>query len=64
MKKFIVIGLILGGMSIASSCGKEYTCTCLDASGNQTTETHKGSDAVDACNDATTLIPIKTCVPA
>ena len=64
MKKFIVIGLILGGISVASSCGKEYTCTCSDLDGTITTETHKGSDATDACNDATTLIPIKTCVPA
>ena len=64
MKKIISITFVLGLLAFVSSCGKDYSCDCTDANGNVTTETHKGSDALDACNDATTLIPPKVCVPA
>lgn len=65
MKKIIgVAAFAVLGMVALSSCKKEYTCTCVDSSLTVTTETHKGKDATDACNDATTLIPLKTCTPA
>jgi hypothetical protein len=64
MKKVIGLGAFaLFGVLIFSSCKKEYTCTCTDGI-NITTETHKGKDAEDACNGATTTVPFKYCAPA
>lgn len=64
MKKVLgVAAFAVLGVVALSSCKKEFSCTCSDASG-VTTETHKGKDAEDACNDATTVIPVKICVPA
>ena len=65
MKKVLLgSAFALLALVVLSSCKKEYTCTCVDFSGTTTTETNKGKDATDACNDASTLIPLKTCVPA
>ena len=64
MKKLLATGVFaLLGVIALSSCKKDYSCNCYD--GNTTTvETHKGKDATDACNDATTVVPFKACVPA
>ena len=65
MKKlFAVSAFALFGVLAFSSCKKEYTCTCTDSNLNVTTETHKGKDAEDASNGASTTIPLKVCVPA
>ena len=66
MKKLFVVSVFaLFGVLVFSSCKKEYTCTCTDLTTlSVTTETHKGKDAEDACNSATTVIPPKACVPA
>lgn len=64
MKKSFTIGVFaLFGVLVFSSCKKEYTCDCTDGI-SVTTETHKGKDAEDACNGASTTIPFKVCVPA
>ena len=64
MKKLLAVSAsALLGVIALSSCKKEYSCACTDSLLNTTTEMHKGSDAEDACNDATTLIPFKACVP-
>jgi len=62
MKK--LVGLLFVTGLLFASCGKEYDCICTDASGTITEETEKGSDAEDACADASSLIPFKACVPA
>ena len=65
MKKLFVVSVFaLFGVLVFSSCKKEYTCTCTVDLVNVTTETHKGKDADDACNGASTTIPFKACVPA
>lgn len=62
MKKgILVLGLAVLGLA---SCKKEYTCNCTDANGTETVETNKGKDATDACNDASSVIELKSCVPA
>ena len=48
---------------IGSTCKKEYSCDCMDATGTVTTEMHKGSDHEDACNSATSVLPPVVCVP-
>ncbi|MFT5780092.1 MAG: hypothetical protein ACI837_003053 [Crocinitomicaceae bacterium] len=65
MKKVIGIAAfaVLGVVAL-SSCKKEYTCTCVDSTLTVTTETNKGSDATDACDDLSSLIPLKACTPA
>jgi len=55
---FAVLGVIA-----LSSCNKDYECTCVDPSGTYT-ETASGSDAEDACNGASSVLQLKTCVPA
>jgi len=65
MKKVIgVAAFAVLGMVALSSCKKEYSCECVDSTLTVTTETHKGKDAADACSDASSLIPLKTCTPA
>ncbi len=61
MKKVLFVGA-LALVSLAS-CKKEYTCECTDANGNVTTETNKGKDAKDACDDLTSVVNLKACVP-
>jgi len=64
MKKVLgVAAFAVLGVVALSSCKKEFSCTC-SGSGGVTTETHKGKDATDACNDASSVIPVKVCVPA
>lgn len=48
-----------------SSCKKEFECECYYGStGSTQTETHKGKDAQDACNDASKPLQFKACEPA
>lgn len=61
MKKVLFVGA-LALVSLAS-CKKEYTCECTDANGNVTTETNKGKDAKDACDDASSAVTFKVCTP-
>jgi hypothetical protein len=62
MKKgMLVLGLAVLGLA---SCKKEYTCNCTDINGTETVETNKGKDATDACDDASSVVELKTCVPA
>lgn len=65
MKKvFAIAGIAFIAAAGFTSCKKEYQCTCTDATTlTVSTETHKGSDHEDACNNGTTLIPPKACVP-
>lgn len=64
MKKVLIgSAFAMFALIALSSCNKEYSCTCVDASLTVTTETHKGSDAENACNNASTIIPLKSCVP-
>lgn len=47
-----------------SSCKKEFECECYTAStGTTQTETHKGKDAQDACQDASKPLQGKACSP-
>ncbi|MDX2361808.1 MAG: hypothetical protein QNK23_13445 [Crocinitomicaceae bacterium] len=63
MKKIIATcAVAVLGVVALSSCGKEYSCNCTDGI-TTSVETHKGSDATEACNDATTVIPLKVCTP-
>lgn len=62
MKKSILLVLGLGVLAL-TSCKKEYTCNCVDSLLNTTVETHKGKDATDACNDGSTVFPLKVCTP-
>lgn len=66
MKKIIgVAAFAVLGMIALSSCKKEYTCTCVTGlSTTSTTETNKGKDAEDACDDLTSVLSLKVCVPA
>ena len=65
MKKIIATcAFAVLGVIALSSCQKEYACTCVDGSLNVTEEMHKGSDAENACNNASSVIPLKSCVPA
>jgi len=66
MKKVIAVSAFaLLGVIALSSCKKEYTCTCsTGTSGTITTETNKGKDATDACDDLTSVLELKVCVPA
>lgn len=62
MKKgILVLGLAVFALA---SCKKEYACDCSDANGNVTVENHKGKDATDACDDASSVVNFKVCVPA
>ena len=64
MKKILTIlcvAAFLGGTT--TSCKKEYECSCTDVSGTYT-ETAKGKSAEDACSDASSVLLLKTCVPA
>ncbi len=59
---FFVISLSL------FSCGKEYTCECVDYNGiggnpTYTTETYRGRNAADACSKGTIGDLFKTCTP-
>ncbi len=45
-----------------ASCQKSYECECSTLAG-ETTESHKGSDAADACADATSVLEMKVCTP-
>ena len=64
MKKIIgVAAFAVLGMIALSSCKKEYTCTCTTVT-TVTTETNKGKDAQDACDDLTSVLQLKACVPA
>ncbi len=62
MKKLLGLAFVAG--LLFTSCGKEYDCTCVDTSGVVTEETEKGSDAEDACEKASSLIPLKVCTPS
>tara|TARA_B110000438_G_C15427403_1_gene484616 strand:- start:200 stop:403 length:204 start_codon:yes stop_codon:yes gene_type:complete len=65
MKK-VLIGSTFALFAIValSSCKKEYSCDCTDMTTLvTTTEMHKGKDATDACNDATSILPPVACVP-
>lgn len=66
MKKVLLgSGFALLALVVLSSCKKEYTCTCSTGlSGTITTETNKGKDATDACDDLTSVLELKACVPA
>lgn len=66
MKKVITVGaLAMLGVVALSSCKKEYTCTCVTGvNSTVTTETNKGTDATDACDDLTSVLELKACVPA
>lgn len=45
-----------------SSCKKEFECECYTAgSGTTVTETHKGKDHQDACQDASKPLQGKAC---
>lgn len=61
MKKVLFVAAL--GMLTLASCKKEYTCECTDANGTVTTETNKGKDATDACNDASSVVTFKVCTP-
>lgn len=64
MKKFLIISAVLATFAF-TSCKKEYTCNCVDAvAGTEYTETAKGKDATDACNDASKPLQFKVCTPA
>ena len=63
MKAYKLFASLAMAAALLSSCKKEFSCTC-SGSGGVTTETHKGKDATDACNDASSVIPVKVCVPA
>lgn len=64
MKKVLIgSSFALLALVVLSSCKKEYACTCVDASLTTTSEMHKGKDAQDACDDASSVIPLKVCVP-
>jgi hypothetical protein len=48
-----------------SSCKKEFECECYYGStGTYETETHKGKDAQDACQDASKPLQAKACSPS
>jgi len=65
MKKIIgVAAFAVLGMIALSSCKKEYSCECVTNLLDVSTEMHKGKDAQDACDDASSLIPLKVCVPS
>jgi hypothetical protein len=62
MKKMIAL-VALVTLTLAS-CQKSYECECTSATNlNTTTESHKGSDAADACSDATSVLEMKVCTP-
>jgi hypothetical protein len=64
MKKVLIgSAFAMFALIALSSCKKEYSCACTDAAFTVTTETHKGSDAEDACTGASSLVPLKACVP-
>ncbi|MFT7086579.1 MAG: hypothetical protein ACJAV5_002308 [Vicingaceae bacterium] len=64
MKKVLIgSAFAMFALIALSSCKKEYSCACTDATATTTTEMHKGTDATDACNNASGLIPLKVCVP-
>lgn len=63
MKKLFIISAVLATFAF-TSCKKEYTCTCYDLTNNtEYTETAKGKDATDACNDASKPLQLITCTP-
>ncbi len=66
MKKVIAVSAFaLLGVVALSSCKKEYTCTCVSGvNATVTTETNKGSDATEACDDLSSVIELKACTPA
>ena len=65
MKKVLLgSAFALLALVVLSSCKKEYTCNCVDGTLTETVETHKGKDAADACDDASSVLTFKVCTPA
>ena len=61
--KLFLFAAILAVVSF-SSCKKEYECECTTGlTGTTVTETHKGKDAQDACDDASSVLQLKVCTP-
>jgi hypothetical protein len=60
--KLLFVAAVLAVVSF-SSCKKEYECVCTTGLGDPVTETHKGKDAKDACDDASSILQLKVCTP-
>ena len=60
--KMILAMAVITVVSLAS-CKKEYECYCSTAGSEPIVETHKGTDAADACASATKPLLLKSCTP-